>query len=81
MKAHLLEIFRGHDTKEVITKGISTNSDLNWNQAAQAKLNQIPSFVRDKVKCNTEQFAREHKFSTITLELEVMYSSKESVEV
>lgn len=31
MKAHLLEIFGGHDTKEVITKGISTNSDLNWN--------------------------------------------------
>lgn len=67
------------NTKEVITKGISTNSDLSWNQAAQAKLNKIPSFVRDKVKCNTEQFAREHKFSTITLK--VMYASKESVEL
>ncbi|XTZ11384.1 MAG: ferredoxin:protochlorophyllide reductase (ATP-dependent) subunit B, partial [cyanobacterium endosymbiont of Rhopalodia yunnanensis] len=55
------------------------NSDLNWNQTVQAKLNKISSFVRDKVKYNTEQFAREHKFSTITLE--VMYASKESVEV
>jgi hypothetical protein len=46
MEAHLLEICWGHDTKEVITKGISTNSDLNWNQEAQVELNKIPSFVR-----------------------------------
>ncbi|BBA79279.1 light-independent protochlorophyllide reductase subunit B [cyanobacterium endosymbiont of Rhopalodia gibberula] len=78
MEAHLLEIFGGHDTKEVITKRISTNSNLDWNKEAQAELNKIPSFVRNKVQCNTEKFAREHKFSTITLE--VMYAAKESVE-
>ncbi|MGP0129386.1 MAG: ferredoxin:protochlorophyllide reductase (ATP-dependent) subunit B [cyanobacterium endosymbiont of Rhopalodia musculus] len=77
MEAHLLEIFGGHDTKEVITKGISTNSDFNWNKEAQAELNKIPSFVRDKVKRNTEKFARKHEFSIITLE--VMYAAKESV--
>jgi light-independent protochlorophyllide reductase subunit B len=48
MEAHLLEICWGHDTKEVITKGIYTNSDLNGNQEAQVEveLNKIPSFVR-----------------------------------
>ena len=79
MEAHLLEIFGGHDTNKVITKEIFTHSDLNWNKEAQAELNKIPSFVRDKVKRNTEKFAREHKFSIITLE--VMYAAKESLGV
>ena len=30
MEDHLLEIFGGHDTKEVITKSLSTDSDLTW---------------------------------------------------
>lgn len=77
MEDHLLEIFGGHDTKKVITKEVSTNSDLNWNKEAQAELNKIPSFVRGKVKRNTEKFAREQEFLTITLE--VMYAAKESV--
>jgi light-independent protochlorophyllide reductase subunit B len=77
MEDHLLEIFGGHDTKEVITKGISADSDLNWNKEAQAELNKIPGFVRGKVKRNTEKFARERGFSEITLE--VMYAAKEAV--
>ncbi len=77
MEDHLLEIFGGHDTKEVITKGISADSDLNWNKEAQAELNKIPGFVRGKVKRNTEKFARERGFSEISLE--VMYAAKESV--
>lgn len=77
MEDHLLEIFGGHDTKEVITKGISADSDLNWNKEARAELNKIPGFVRGKVKRNTEKFARERGFSEITLE--VMYAAKESV--
>ncbi|HEY9647897.1 MAG TPA: ferredoxin:protochlorophyllide reductase (ATP-dependent) subunit B, partial [Chroococcidiopsis sp.] len=32
MEDHLLEIFGGHDTKEVITKGVSADSDLNWSK-------------------------------------------------
>jgi light-independent protochlorophyllide reductase subunit B len=77
MEDHLLEIFGGHDTKEVITKGISADSDLNWNKEAKAELNKIPGFVRGKVKRNTEKFARERGFSEITLE--VMYAAKEAV--
>lgn len=77
MEDHLLEIFGGHDTKEVITKGVSADSDLNWNREATAELNKIPGFVRGKVKRNTEKFARERGFSEITLE--VMYAAKEAV--
>ncbi|MBF2049412.1 MAG: ferredoxin:protochlorophyllide reductase (ATP-dependent) subunit B [Elainella sp. C42_A2020_010] len=77
MEDHLLEIFGGHDTKEVITKGVSADSDLNWNREAMAELNKVPGFVRGKVKRNTEKFARERGFSEITLE--VMYAAKEAV--
>ncbi|MGK7932872.1 MAG: ferredoxin:protochlorophyllide reductase (ATP-dependent) subunit B [Microcystaceae cyanobacterium] len=77
MEDHLLEIFGGHDTKEVITKGISADSDLNWNKEAQAELNKVPGFVRGKVKRNTEKFARERGLSEINLE--VMYAAKEAV--
>lgn len=77
MEDHLLEIFGGHDTKEVITKSVSADSDLNWNKEAQTELNKVPGFVRGKVKRNTEKFARERGFSEITLE--VMYAAKEAV--
>jgi light-independent protochlorophyllide reductase subunit B len=73
----LLEIFGGHDTKEVITKGITADGDLAWQRDAQGELNKIPGFVRGKVKRNTEKFARERGFSEITLE--VMYAAKEAV--
>ncbi len=77
MEDHLLEIFGGHDTKEVITKGISADSDLAWTREAQGELNKVPGFVRGKVKRNTEKFARERNLSEITLE--VMYAAKEAV--
>jgi len=77
MEDHLLEIFGGHDTKEVIQKTISADSDLNWNRDAQSELNKIPGFVRGKVKRNTEKFARDRGFSEITLD--VMYAAKEAV--
>jgi len=77
MEDHLLEIFGGHDTKEVITKTVSADSDLSWTAEGQAELNKVPGFVRGKVKRNTEKFARERGFSEITVE--VMYAAKESV--
>ncbi|WP_072620172.1 ferredoxin:protochlorophyllide reductase (ATP-dependent) subunit B [Spirulina major] len=77
MEDHLLEIFGGHDTKEVITKGISADSDLNWTKEAKTELNKVPGFVRGKVKRNTEKFARDRNISQISLE--VMYAAKESV--
>lgn len=77
MEDHLLEIFGGHDTKEVITKGVSADSDLNWTREAQAELNKVPGFVRGKVKRNTEKFARDRNLSEITIE--VMYAAKEAI--
>jgi len=77
MEDHLLEIFGGHDTKEVITKTLSADTDLTWTPEAQKELNKVPGFVRGKVKRNTEKFAREQGLTTITVA--VMYAAKEAV--
>ena len=77
MEDHLLEIFGGHDTKEVITKGISAESDLNWTKDGLAELQKIPGFVRGKVKRNTEKFARDRGIQDISAE--VLYAAKEAV--
>lgn len=77
MEDHLLEIFGGHDTKEVITKSLSTEFDLNWSVDGLNELNKIPGFVRGKVKRNTEKFAREKGIREITIE--IMYAAKEAV--
>jgi light-independent protochlorophyllide reductase subunit B len=76
MEDHLLEIFGGHDTKEVITKALSTDSDLAWAPDGLAELNRIPGFVRGKVKRNTEKFARQNNLNFITVE--VMFAAKEA---
>ncbi|MBD2329467.1 ferredoxin:protochlorophyllide reductase (ATP-dependent) subunit B [Alkalinema sp. FACHB-956] len=77
MEDHLLEIFGGHDTKEVITKGLSSDTEMNWSKDGLAELNKIPGFVRGKVKRNTEKFARDRGLSEITAE--VLYAAKEAV--
>ena len=77
MEDHLLEIFGGHDVKTVITKSLSTDSSLNWSAGATAELNKIPGFVRNRIKRNTEKFAREQKLVEITVE--VMYAAKEAL--
>lgn len=77
MEDHLLEIFGGHDVKTVITKSLSTDSSLNWSTSATMELNKIPGFVRNRVKRNTEKFAREEGLTEITIE--VMYAAKEAL--
>nr|YP_009667804.1 protochlorophyllide reductase ChlB subunit [Porella perrottetiana]QCW58580.1 protochlorophyllide reductase ChlB subunit [Porella perrottetiana] len=77
MEDHLLEIFGGHDTKEVITKSLSTDTDLTWNSESQLELNKIPGFVRGKIKRNTEKFARQNGIAEITAE--TMYAAKEAL--
>nr|YP_009668551.1 protochlorophyllide reductase ChlB subunit [Haplomitrium blumei]QCW59327.1 protochlorophyllide reductase ChlB subunit [Haplomitrium blumei] len=77
MEDHLLEIFGGHDTKEVVTKSLSTNTDFAWNLESQQELSEIPGFVRGKIKRNTEKFARQNGITTITVE--VMYAAKEAL--
>ncbi len=76
MEDHLLEIFGGHDTKQVITKSLSTDSDLTWTDDGLGELNRIPGFVRGKIKRNTEKYARENNISQISME--VMYAAKEA---
>ncbi len=76
MEDHLLEIFGGHDTKEVITKSLSTDSGFTWSPQGLAELGKIPGFVRGKVKRNTERFARENGIADITVE--VMFAAKEA---
>jgi light-independent protochlorophyllide reductase subunit B len=77
MEDHLLEIFGGHDTKEVSNKSLSTDSDFIWTPDAVAELQRIPGFVRGKIKRNTEKFAREQNVNQITLE--IMFAAKEAV--
>ena len=77
MEDHLLEIFGGHDTKEVITKTLSTESDLTWSSDGLVELSKIPGFVRGKIKRNTEKYAREKGIKEITIE--VMFAAKEAV--
>ena len=77
MEDHLLEIFGGHDSKIAITKSLSTNTCLNWSSGSLEELNKIPGFVRNRVKRNTEKFARENDIQEITVE--VMYAAKEAL--
>jgi light-independent protochlorophyllide reductase subunit B len=77
MEDHLLEIFGGHDTKEVITKSLSTDSGLTWSPEGLNELQKIPGFVRGKIKRNTEKYARENGIRDIGVE--VMYAAKEAV--
>lgn len=77
MEDHLLEIFGGHDTKEVIEKSLSTTNGVEWASDGLAELQKVPGFVRGKIKRNTEKFAKEQGIQKITIE--VMYAAKESV--
>ena len=76
MEDHLLEIFGGHDTKEVINKSLSSTDGVSWAPDGLAELSKIPGFVRGKIKRNTEKFARENNVTQITVE--VMYAAKEA---
>ena len=76
MEDHLLEIFGGHDTKEVITKSLSNSTDLTWAPDGLTELKKIPGFVRGRIKRNTEKFARDNNIPLITME--VMYAAKEA---
>ena len=76
MEDHLLEIFGGHDTKEVITKSLSNTDDLTWAPDGLSELKKIPGFVRGKIKRNTEKFARDNGITQISIE--VMYAAKEA---
>nr|WAM64060.1 Light-independent protochlorophyllide reductase subunit B [Ishige okamurae] len=77
MEDHLLEIFGGHDTKEVINSSLSNDRHIIWDSEAKLELAKIPGFVRGRIKRNTEKFAQQNKLQRVTLE--VMYAAKEAV--
>jgi light-independent protochlorophyllide reductase subunit B len=77
MEDHLLEIFGGHDTKEVITKSLSNETGLEWSTDGLNELKRVPGFVRGKVKRNTERYARNEGLNTITAE--VIFAAKEAL--
>ena len=76
MEEHLLELFGGHDIPKKNLDQDNTKNDI-WSSEAHDELNQIPGFVREKVKKNTEVFAKKHKITKITPQ--VMYKAKESL--
>ena len=76
MEDHLLEIFGGHDTKIDPVFEDESVKDL-WSDEAKNELKQIPGFVRNRVRQNTERFAKDHNYSLITLE--VFYQAKEQL--
>ena len=77
MEDHLLEIFSGHDTKEIQPTKENLSSELQWSEDALTELSRIPGFVRGKVKRNVEKFASSNQVALITAE--TMYLAKESV--
>lgn len=77
MEEHLLEIFGGHDTKEVISNSLSTETGLEWTTDGLTELNKVPGFVRNKVKRNVEKFAQQQNIAKISAD--VMYAAKEAV--
>nr|YP_009238239.1 protochlorophyllide reductase subunit B [Chlorotetraedron incus]AMO01117.1 protochlorophyllide reductase subunit B [Chlorotetraedron incus] len=82
MEDHLLEIFNGHDTKEITKKSSSivndsNNSKFEWSKEALQELSAVPGFVRGKVKRNVEKFALENNHQLITLD--IMFDAKEAV--
>lgn len=79
MEDHLLEIFNGHDNKEVVTRSYSSENTQEslWTKEALTELSKVPGFVRSKVKRNTEKYAQSIKVNQITVE--IMYAAKEAV--
>ena len=77
MEDHLLEIFNGHDNKEVLTRSYENTISYVWSNEATAELSKVPGFVRAKVKRNTEKYAQTQQISLITVE--VMYAAKEAL--
>ena len=83
MEDHLLEIFGGHDMSPSHKNSSSAADHLveslthEWTPEALQELQKIPGFVRNRVKRNTEKFARENQLSSITIG--TMYGAKEAL--
>nr|AID67422.1 ChlB subunit of protochlorophyllide reductase [Prasinococcus sp. CCMP1194] len=79
MEDHLLEIFGGHDTSFSNSNKLDTptiDSSLTWDKESLAELQNIPGFVRGKVKRRVEKFALQENVTLITRE--ILYAAKNS---
>ena len=79
MEDHLLEIFGGHDSKEILVKSLTSQTTIEWTEESLNELTKIPGFVRGRIKRNTEKYAQQQNVNIITLE--VMYAAKEALSV
>ena len=70
----MLEIFSGHDTKEITTT--QNKSENIWSDEALTELNKVPGPFRPKVRRSVEQFAKQNNISSIMVE--TMYSAREA---
>nr|YP_009314551.1 Protochlorophyllide reductase subunit B [Liagoropsis maxima]SCW22805.1 Protochlorophyllide reductase subunit B [Liagoropsis maxima] len=77
MEDHLLDLFGGHDTTDILNNTLSSDNNITWSKEAMKELAKIPGFVRGKVKRNTEKFALRKQYSCISLE--IMYEAKENI--
>ena len=77
MEDHLLEVFGGHDTNQALSSSLSNNYSISWTDDALQELMKIPGFIRGKVKRNTEKFAYDNNYKSISLE--TMYEAKENL--
>nr|YP_010260971.1 protochlorophyllide reductase subunit B [Trentepohlia sp. BN17]UIB38725.1 protochlorophyllide reductase subunit B [Trentepohlia sp. BN17] len=73
-ESHLLEIFSGHDTKEISSQK-TTSSDI-WSAEATAELTKVPGPFRGKVKKMVEKYAKENNISSI--KVDTMYAAREA---
>lgn len=76
MEEHLLELFGGHD---ILKQNVRNKVEIDeiWSKEAHEELKQIPGFIREKIKKNTETFAKKHNILKITPS--VMYKAKEAL--
>ena len=77
MEDHLLELFGGHDTPKCHSSTMGQIDSNLWSNDAHEELKQIPSFIRDKIRKNTETFAKKNKITKITPK--IMYKAKEAL--
>lgn len=74
MEDHLLELFGGHDTKDIASSTLT--NEIEWDLQAEEELKRIPGFVRGKIKRNVEKYAKKNNLKSITID--IMYQCKES---
>lgn len=77
MEDHLLELFGGHESTQGLNEILCKDLQLSWSTEALKELTNIPGFVRNKIKRNTEKFATANGYKNITVE--IMYEAKEKL--